>query len=880
VFLFLFLLHCVRKVVVVIGIERGRREEKMSILRVAQHFSSFDRLRRQLPVSQLCRKFVHTDLKSVALDPTLPDNSSNTRVVARSEIFPLAAKVFHPTVFRVFDSSKANQTSDATFSDAEQLAGKVLRSMNHQLTKMSIERMRIAYSLPAQIEFATFIDAHFPAMIKNSDERQLKSLVSLLMISQSRSTRLWSDFDNFMCSSTSIMDIDTQLFIAYGILSTKLQFSIDFIPQYPEKILKGISDKLNSLPYTEGSEIFDSAKSTVVRENLAVERLSLLLYLFAAQPKALTLINRSKPNLLGGLSEYTSKVLTEIKHPVKLSTLKNVWENISVLSLPDSYNLNRKLHQHVSVSIDADEGQVNRHEECVSSLLASMVSSKYKSSALIEKIHEIVESGGLKYDVYGMQMFNALIQLRYYPFAISVLKSVIENTSVKMDYLFKQWKKDRHLLSFGAKDYINAWLLQEHAPNVSTQTDSNGNILPSFKQSSSQHRTSSDLIFALFTFGRDHSTTEYGRSLKKVEASFLAKLPLMSNYELVSVIHAYGLVGRFHPDMIEVFDDLIGKAVNAYKVRIESKSGKEAQTEGPSKLYSGKDRSPSAYFKPVSNQELSLFQMEIILWSFARLNHHSVHLKDLKKHYLDSFAHLSKFYRSGTASLARILWSLAVLEELDLEAFYIMRESLLNNHIYRKGEDGRTMIMNQLVQVRNELECQACQLQLDLPRLEIQDNSSGPSQALIDAKGKIKKLRSAAKEISSFFTHHSNAPMAHHAKAVSSSFSHMDSSKTLFKLGVVHENEKMLPSGYLVDIFIPKYKKNYAEVLENIVLEFDGPTHFDSYLQNPLGPTCMKRRHLLQLGYRVVSMKHWEYSVTASPELKCRVIREALDKLD
>jgi hypothetical protein len=38
------------------------------------------------------------------------------------------------------------------------------------------------------------------------------------------------------------------------------------------------------------------------------------------------------------------------------------------------------------------------------------------------------------------------------------------------------------------------------------------------------------------------------------------------------------------------------------------------------------------------------------------------------------------------------------------------------------------------------------------------------------------------------------------------------------------------------------------------VVEVDGPTHFDSYSQEPLGKTRLKRRHLEMLGYRVVSI--------------------------
>lgn len=41
----------------------------------------------------------------------------------------------------------------------------------------------------------------------------------------------------------------------------------------------------------------------------------------------------------------------------------------------------------------------------------------------------------------------------------------------------------------------------------------------------------------------------------------------------------------------------------------------------------------------------------------------------------------------------------------------------------------------------------------------------------------------------------------------------------------------------------------------------------------------MKKRHLRQLGYKVVTMRHLDYSLSATAEEKCRIIRAALDRL-
>ncbi len=51
----------------------------------------------------------------------------------------------------------------------------------------------------------------------------------------------------------------------------------------------------------------------------------------------------------------------------------------------------------------------------------------------------------------------------------------------------------------------------------------------------------------------------------------------------------------------------------------------------------------------------------------------------------------------------------------------------------------------------------------------------------------------------------------------------------LDSLGFCHENEKLLDMQYVVDIFVPEnalFQNSSATVIE-----IDGPTHFESYLQ-------------------------------------------------
>ena len=44
-----------------------------------------------------------------------------------------------------------------------------------------------------------------------------------------------------------------------------------------------------------------------------------------------------------------------------------------------------------------------------------------------------------------------------------------------------------------------------------------------------------------------------------------------------------------------------------------------------------------------------------------------------------------------------------------------------------------------------------------------------------------------------------------------------------------------------------------------VALEVDGPFHYDTYTNAPLGATAAKRRALALMGYTVLSLPYWEW---------------------
>jgi len=101
-----------------------------------------------------------------------------------------------------------------------------------------------------------------------------------------------------------------------------------------------------------------------------------------------------------------------------------------------------------------------------------------------------------------------------------------------------------------------------------------------------------------------------------------------------------------------------------------------------------------------------------------------------------------------------------------------------------------------------------------------------------------------------------NEKEKNHKVRMLSSLMHDATSRILKLHNIDHVNEKSLLFNYIVDVFIP-YKESlpWGSVLKkDVVLEIDGPFHFESFANAPLGPVLMKRRHIEAAGYHFVSL--------------------------
>jgi hypothetical protein len=177
----------------------------------------------------------------------------------------------------------------------------------------------------------------------------------------------------------------------------------------------------------------------------------------------------------------------------------------------------------------------------------------------------------------------------------------------------------------------------------------------------------------------------------------------------------------------------------------------------------------------------------------------------------------------------RILWSLAILEKLRIEDhFQYCREIV---HIIRQNSQ-----LDRYKTAHFSSRHTAFMIQQILNEFEICLNGRG-DKSTADYKTEIRNLRHYLSQYTTLrkgvnSTEKSSrasidgSGLEFTAAAVGySSNTHLEASALLNELCVAHVNEHLLQDGILVDVFVPSSR------CRGVVIEFDGPSHFDSFLR-------------------------------------------------
>ena len=300
--------------------------------------------------------------------------------------------------------------------------------------------------------------------------------------------------------------------------------------------------------------------------------------------------------------------------------------------------------------------------------------------------------------------------------------------------------------------------------------------------------TARDLSQLLKSWGRpDNLDLQQKKHLNGVEIALINSIDALSPVEAANLLHTYALVGRLYPPIIHGIDEVLLKNVGNLPIPV----------------------------------------LITAIWSSAKLNNRSaVYLPEA----INRCIHHSAVNNDGKM-LSKLLWSLAVLQKLNLSIFDAARVEI--ERITLESSIAQVN-MAQLHHVWNEV-------QLLTKALQPEDhNARDPSSPLGPPPQP---------------TTHAFLPwQAGYSPPLletpQSSLSHSEISRILRDLSVPHRNEVTLENGHIVDILMPMSAFEFAMNVEvsgtsgvahcestnskvvaarGVVIEYDGPFHFESY---------------------------------------------------
>ena len=297
-----------------------------------------------------------------------------------------------------------------------------------------------------------------------------------------------------------------------------------------------------------------------------------------------------------------------------------------------------------------------------------------------------------------------------------------------------------------------------------------------------------DLTRLLNAWGRsDNTDVNQTKHLNDLEMLLIPQLETLNVHRTVSLLYAYARVGRkFAPIM------------NVLNKTIENK-----------------------LVTPVAG-ETPLLPKRLLeaLWSNAQLNDHTSYLPQLISMCVAVCKEDGK-----TTDLCEVLLSLAILQKLDLPTFMSAKDTL-EQAVTNNGLD--TVNVAQLRHVWNEVQILMKEQGIDpvqwqqeqiLKATHAQDTTTTTTSAM-------KEVFDAPRALLPWQVGYSET----NANTPQSSHNHVALSHALRAMGVPHKNEVTLTNGLIADILIPSraFVLDAAEC-KGVVVEYDGPFHFESY---------------------------------------------------
>jgi len=239
---------------------------------------------------------------------------------------------------------------------------------------------------------------------------------------------------------------------------------------------------------------------------------------------------------------------------------------------------------------------------------------------------------------------------------------------------------------------------------------------------------------------------------------------------------------------------------------------------------------------------LTVSQQSYLLYTCAKLNHKPAYINQVAENIISFYSKPTLYNVSAISAMIKSMWSMTVLDLLRYRHWAAVHEKIDNVR-----SNFHPFVEKQLETITAELQLRA---RLAQSKTEFNDSSRNHKTNIFDDEQDkmVNFIESTSLQ-----------------SDPTSSKRHMEVSRILRNLGIPHRNEVRIEYNYVVDILLTETTVQYPK---GIVIEFDGPTHFETYLFQPEGSTMLRRRHIRSLGYKLISIPFLQYGKQTT--LKCK----------
>lgn len=338
----------------------------------------------------------------------------------------------------------------------------------------------------------------------------------------------------------------------------------------------------------------------------------------------------------------------------------------------------------------------------------------------------------------------------------------------------------------------------------------------------SHHIRTAEIRLALVAFSKEPKHSKFYRKLIGIEELLIGEISRFNLEEVISIYLSYGHAVRLHVRVLEALDSVL---LNNYA-------------------------------------SLSVSELGRLLFTCAKLNY--------KPHYINQIAqdmiiHYSKPVNCNVSSISamiKALWSMAVLDILRYKHWEALHDKILP---FRSSL--HPFVDKQLETITAELQIRARLAAIKIKNKKDNLNINNENDE-INNNNNYNRYDINEDKMVDFLESYS------HGEQITSK-KHLQVSKILKSFGIPHRNEVTIEYNYTVDILLTETSEKYPK---GTVIEFDGPTHFETYLYQPDGSTELRRRHIRSLGYKLISIPFLQYGRQSTLKAKEKLLLNLINE--